>query len=208
MPFANVIFDNTVFNIAAQIASCDLIGLSGALLFQQILVPQQILSEMQQFPIQYDLKAGLKMQNYSNAIINNYQNLQLCTSLDIITFSLLKELAYIDVGEAEAIAQAQKRQVYAFFTDDELFINNLPASYQHIRCYPTLFLIILLDINNFLPDYKQTLIEFFSYKPLPQNKGKTYFRNLYTKGLQYYGLPLDKKKIADKTSFKQLGIDI
>ncbi len=208
MPFPNAIFDNTVFNIAAQISSCDLIALSGTFLFQQILVPQQILAEMQQFPAQYDMIAGAKMQKYTEFISKKRLSLELCVTYDPITLAFLATQNNIDKGEAEAIAQAQHRQIYVFFTDDEKFISNLPISYQHIRCYPTLFLIILLDINDLLPNYAQIIKEYFDYKPLPLKSGKTDFRNLYKQGLEYYSSRPDKKIISKKTSFKQLNINI
>lgn len=200
-----VIFDNTVFNISARIDICDIVQLSKNL-FYNMLVPEAIFYEIQQFPLGHEPRADAKMQLYARNILLRKAGLQLCTTYDVIVLANISTLKDVDRGEAEAIAQAEKRDVKYFFTDDEKCIKSLEGLYAHIKFVPTLFLICLLDIENYLIDYQKVIQEYFAYKPLPKKGGKKYFREIYAQALEYYGLPPDKKKINLKTSFKILGI--
>jgi predicted nucleic acid-binding protein len=208
MPSA--IFDNTVFNIAARIQSCDLIGLASNL-FQYMLVPQEIYEEMQRFPLGYEPEADRKIQNYIKQIKPFKTGLQLCTTYDPVVFAILKTKQGVDKGEAEAIAQAERRGVFLFFTDDQRCADALQAHYTHIRFVSTLHLISLLDIMQLIVDYKIVLQEYFAYKPLPRQvssrkKMLAKFRKEYEDALSYFSLPIDKKLISQKTSPKKLGI--
>jgi predicted nucleic acid-binding protein len=203
------IFDNTVFNIAARIQSCDLIELATNL-FEHIFVPQAIHIEMQSFPPNIEPLAQMRMQRYVSAVKAVKRGIQICTTVDIIVQSNIETVPNVDKGEAEAIAQAAKRNVRYFFTDDEKCKNALADSYSDINITfaPTIYLIALLDINNFLPDYAQVMREYFAYKPLPKKGGKAFFRQQYEAAMQFYSITYDKKIINKKTSFKALGISI
>jgi predicted nucleic acid-binding protein len=199
------IFDNTVFNIAARIESCDLIALATNL-FADILVPQAIFQEIQSFPTGYEPYADRRMQSYERAVLQKQNSLRLCTTYDIVELVMVQTIPNVDRGEAEAIAQAQKRFVKLFFTDDEKCISALQNRFLAVDFVSTLHLIALLDIQNFLPDYKEVVREYLVHKPLNRKTGKAKFRADYQKALHYFGLPNDKKLLNDKTSLKKLGL--
>lgn len=200
------IFDNTVFNITARIECCDLIQLSSNL-FSKILVPQAICTEIAAFPITAEPTVAHKMSNYLRLIDSNTAMIEKCTVFDSIVIGLLQTQKDVDSGEAEAIAQAQKRMIRLFFTDDERCINALSSAYSNINFLSTLHLICLLDTLGYLPDYKQTIREYMNYKPLPKGKkGAAFFRNQYVQALAYNGLNQNKKLISEKTSLKKLNL--
>jgi predicted nucleic acid-binding protein len=201
----NAVFDNTVFNIASRITSCDLINLA-LNHFSTILVPLKIHQEIQNFPRGIELNVENKMMYYARKITLDNKKLELCQTYDTIILALYKGLKNIDEGEAEAIAQAEKRQSRFFISDDEKCVEALKGKNLNIQIVSTLFLIALLDCLGLIPDYPRTIQEYMNYKPLPKKGGKTYFRNQYKMALQYLGLYPDKKLLSVKTSFKELGI--
>ncbi len=206
----DAILDNTVFNISARIHTCDLISLADNL-FNNILIPQAIASEIQSFPKGYELEAEQKMEYYFSRIRLGSKGLQLCTTYDSVVLSFIKDQQNVDNGEAEAIAQAQKRYIGLFFTDDDKCIRTLSPLYPNIRFVPTLYLIALLDVLGYLPNYDEVIREYFTYKPLPlQSKArkneKEKFRSAYKNAVLHFNLSISKKDISKKTSLKRLGL--
>lgn len=204
----SAIFDNTVFNIAARIQSCDLILLATNL-FEGILIPQEISSEINNFPTGKEFSVERRMQQYYKLILSEKHVLELCTTLDPVVFSVLSTQNGVHKGEAEAIAQAQKRSVFLFFTDDFDCILNVKPLYPNIRFVSTFFLIALLDIEGLLPDYQYVMKEFLAFRPLPSNTHRkklllSQWRLEYQAAMKHYSLQVDKKIISDKTSFKQI----
>lgn len=208
-----VIFDNTIFSNAARIHSCDLILLAKSL-FHTILVPNEVLNEIQQFPIGKEITTEKRMQTYADMILlPPNKGLQLCTSYDSLVLNFLKtqENEAVNKGETEAIAQAVNREIKFLFTDDEKCVQSIKESYNNIRFVSTLYLIALLDVSKLLTNYELTLQEFFLHNPLPQKskdrKDKMQkFRDEHIKALQHFSLPTDKKYISQKTSLKRMGI--
>lgn len=200
------IFDSTVFNIAARIRSCDLITLAFNL-FEYILVPQEVSIEVGKYtPKNHEIEVYRKMQSYLKQIRPDSRGLQLCTDYDPIIYGVVQSHKNIHLGEAEAIAQAQKRQVKFIFTDDKSCIKSLEGIYRQIDFGSTLFLMSMLDVQGYLPNYKETIYEYHKYKPIKNREDKEFFRSQYKKALHLYGLPDNKKKINEKTSLKKLGI--
>ncbi len=207
-----VIFDTTVFNIAARIKCCDLVELSCSFLFDKILVPQEITDEIGETiepnrGIIEEKDFERRMQTYFRDIQGSKKNLEFCTTYDTIDIAFLKTYKNIDKGEAAAVAQAQKRSVRLIFTDDLRFIDVLKEVKPNVICMETIRLIAMLDVAGILADYRQTIEEFLAYKPLPKNGGKKKFREEYEAALKYFGQPSNKKKLNEKTSFKALGLD-
>lgn len=198
------IFDNTVFSIAARIPHCDLIALAQNL-FSVILIPQEVFREMQQFP--HDADAQLFIQKQVRRVGLQSRGLQLCDAFDPVVLASLHGVKGVDKGEAEAVAQAEKRQVPRIFTDDKKCVKALAHLYPHLAFHSTFYLICRLDLAQLLPDYPAVFNDFLTYKPLPlkkadQKKAKSNLREDYAAAMRHLGLPADKKIIARKISFK------
>lgn len=198
----SAIFDNTVFNISARLLSIDLVQIA-ATLFDKIVVPSHILTEIQRFPTGCEPFVAQKMECYARQVGELFE---LCTTYDNITLAFIQTMPNVDLGEAEAIAQANKRNIRFFFTDDERCIHALKGKFSNIYFVSTLYLIALLDIHKYIHDYPTLIKEYNQYKSLKNKKHKKLFRDEYWRACSDLGIPISKKELSQKTSLKKLGV--
>jgi len=202
MALQSVIFDNTVFNFFAKINCVNLHRLMPSIISDSILVPSEILSEIEGLGIAHPQYQS-KVFYWTDQIRQNYF-FKHCTTYDSVVFDLVK--SKIDKGEADAVAQSQKTGVRLFITDDKSCLPFINENYNNIRTFSTFFLIALADIQGILPDYEKTIYEFhevISYASFNSKTKKTHKAKLryeYSEALRYLGISLDKKIVSKKTS--------
>ncbi|OFX59612.1 MAG: hypothetical protein A2046_05265 [Bacteroidetes bacterium GWA2_30_7] len=202
MALDSVIFDNTVFNYFLRLKTVNLELICRSLIKEKVLIPSQIVVEMERLA-QIEPQFLPKINKW---IELSYRKsfYQFCDTFDSIIFETVSKK--LDIGEAGAIAQAEKTRVRWFISDD---IKNLPfitQNYNNIRVYSIYFLICLADISGLLADYNVVIKEFLAIRKYSYFNSKTRkqfkasLRYEYTEALKLYGISYNKKLISRKTS--------
>lgn len=199
------IIDNTVFNFLVEIQSVDLENIIRSVISDYILVPGEVLVEMERrIPSAYPHYQPKILYLSEQTRRNNY--FKLCTSYDGFIYDEVKR--FIDKGEADAIAQSAKTGVRLFITDDKKCQPFISEKYSHIKLHSTLFLIMIADASRLITneDYNKAFAEYHqirgyhSFKSEKKRQHKAFLRKEYTSALQYLGFSHDKKLISQKTS--------
>ena len=206
MALETVIFDNTVFNYFLKIHSVNLERIVRSIIRDKVLIPSQIAVEMEQLG-----KKKLDFQSKINRWLDmSYRKsfYHYCDTFDSIVFDNVKK--ELDIGEAGAIAQAEKMRVSWFISDDIKNISFIEKNYSHIKQHSIFFLIALADVLELLPDYKSVLKDFLrvrGYKNFTSSKKrqlKALIRSDYIDALKLEGLNYNKKIVSQKTSLDRI----
>jgi predicted nucleic acid-binding protein len=194
-----VIFDNSVFGYFVEIKKVNLEIIVRNLIQEKVIIPSHIISEMEPLAIREP-----KIQKCINQAYKK-QFYHFCDTFDLITLDFLR--GKLDKGEASAIAQANKRQIPYFISDDIKNLTFLKENFSHIRQYSTYFLIALADVSGLLPNYEDVLAEFALLRCYDKFSAKTkkgfkiMLRNEYEAALQLkFGNNYNKKICYKKTS--------
>ncbi len=201
MALKSAIFDNTVFNFMARMNSINLYLLTKSLFQERVLVPSEILTEMELLSYRSHYKARIT-QWADN--IRSKRFYEMCNSYDPVVLEFARSI--IDKGEADAVAQSKKTGVSVFISDDFECLPFINQNHGYLRCYSTYFLLSLADVQDLLPNYEIVLSEYLSLlrysnmreKARKELKGRMRFE--YQEALKVYGLENDKKRISKKTS--------
>jgi predicted nucleic acid-binding protein len=124
-------------------------------IFRNLYISEAILAEFLNIPPKF----LQKRQEFADKIQISQGFFRLCNTYDSIVLGLLKTVKGVDEGEAESIAQASKRNIPVFLTDDRACSKYMAQAYPHIKCYNTLFVIALLDINDYLQNPEQVWVD-------------------------------------------------
>jgi len=195
------IIDNNVLANFFDIERIDLLNKCRNI-FEYILIPEEVKEEIEKYRKNNTIPS-LRV-NFLSKLNADYGFFRLCTTYDPITMMFLNTEKNIHKGEAEAIAQAFKRNIGILFTEDKACINYIEENYSYIRHYDTLFLIALLDLQGYLTfnEYKDVLKELKNIHGF----NVVMLRIAFIKAYQFLGLPLNKKNISQKTSFSKIGL--
>jgi len=190
------VIDNNVLANFFDIGRIDLLLLCRNI-FEYILIPEKVKSEIGNY--KNNNKLPVERERFISKLDTHHGFFRLCTTYDRITLMFLSTKKNIHQGEAEAIAQATKRNVNIFLTEDKDCIKFIDNQYNNLQHFDTLFLIALLDIQQYitLEEYKIAL------KQLKTKHGfnSKMLRISYTKAIRFLDIPLNKKIISNKTSF-------
>ena len=206
MALTQVIFDNTIFNYILKIQSVDFNILLRSIISDKILIPIQIIPEMESLA-NNEPQFRTRILKWIDQV-NRKSFFHICASYDSIIFDTIKRK--LDEGEAGAIAQAEKRGVYWFLSDDIKNIKFIKQNYGNIHQHSFFFLISLADILGLLPDYESVLIDFLEisrYNNRTENKKRNFKKHLrdeYIAALQMSGLHFNKKVVSQKTSISKI----
>jgi len=199
------IIDNTVFNLLVKIQSVDLENIIRSVISEYILVPSEVLIEMEQrIPHAYPEYQPRIMRLSEQTRANNY--FKLCTSYDGFIYDEVKR--FIDKGEADAIAQSAKTGVRLFITDDKECQLFILGKYSHIRLHSTFFIIMVADVSGLIrpEDYNNVFVEYHKiikyeqFKSTTKREHKAFLRKEYASALEYVGFRNNKRVISNKTS--------
>lgn len=189
------IIDNSVLAAFIDAGLIDLLE-NTRIIFRFFLVPEKVRSEF----LDVEPKFLLNRQRFNDLIGADGGFYRLCTTVDKIILGVAESFENIDAGEAEAIAQAQKRKVFLFFTDDQKCRDVIGKNFIWLRTMSTHSLIAALDIAGFLSDAPkvwQTIHSKlgFTHKQLKQAVENAFFLLEITP---------DKKIISEKSSWKRI----
>ena len=202
MALQSVIFDNTVFNHFARLKSIKLIPIIQNTIADKVIVPSEVLVELTNFRNEYP-EYNQKISSWINSISSS-RNFEHCSSYDSLVLDFARHS--IDKGEAEAVAQAQKRGLKFFITDEKKCIPFIKKNYPDIRTFSSFFLIAVADLHDLVSDYDETIIEYhkiLGYQNMTPKKKKEHkgiLRQEYKSAMSLFSLNIDKKIISVKTS--------
>ncbi len=192
------IVDTSFLIYSSQIKTAHLLrGLS--LIFEYLLIPQEVIRE---FTPTKNLPENQVRYKILSRLDPNQGFYRICPAIDYLVFDLLKTVPHVDPGEAEAIAQARKRQVMCIFTDDKKILKHLPEQFNDLRFYSTLTVVALLDLQQQLSDYHKCVEEVYMLRKFTSKE----FRKAYLQAASHLGIGLTKKRISEKTSLTKLGL--
>ncbi len=202
MALNRVIFDNTVFNYFLRIQSVNLDILCRSLIRDYVLIPTQIVAEMEQLAQKNPYYKSRINKWIDQSHSKNFYHY--CDTFSLVTLDILKKK--LDAGESGAIAQAEKTRVYWFISDDIKNTSFINENYPNIKVYTVFFLIAIADIAGLILDYNKLLKEFLEiikYDNFEKKKIKEFkklLREEYKAALELYGFRYNKKRISEKTS--------
>lgn len=189
------ILDNTVL---ANFIDSGLIAIFEKLrsIFNHFLIPVEVQNEFLKVPSRY----LAERQRFADNIAVDIGFYRLCNSFDPIVQGDLIARVGVDPGEAEAIAQAVRRNVWIFLTDDRRCSKFIASQYPFIRCYNSLFLIALLDTAGYIDEVNQV------WKDLNQriNLKSGDLREAYKAAHAFLSLAYDPKAISRKSRLKEI----
>jgi predicted nucleic acid-binding protein len=108
--------------------------------FSQIYIPQQVLTDFLNVSEPY----LHQRQRFANNIGTDVDFFRHCYSFDPIVLGLLQSEKGIHSGEAEAIAQAVRRDIPIILTDDVGCKKYVAQNKHSLRCFGTLFIAAIL----------------------------------------------------------------
>jgi predicted nucleic acid-binding protein len=187
------ILDNSVLANFIDSGHIDLL-LQTQTIFQYFLIPEKIRSEFINVTSEYrpEREHFADTFNYPNSFY------RLCTTFDSIILGIAQSL--VDPGEAEAIAQARKQNVYLFFTDDQNCREVIEEEFSWLRTMDTLSLIAMLDIAEVLPNAPDVWRSIYKMSGFDHNQLKQAVNNAFF----LIGIRPDKKMVSEKASWKRI----
>ncbi len=187
------VIDNSVLVSFIDSGQIDLLHQTQSI-FQYLLVPEKVRSEFLNVTSEY-LPLRERFADAFN-IPNSFY--RLCSTYDPILLGIAQTL--VDPGEAEAIAQARKRNVYLFFTDDQDCREVIEKEFSWLRTMGTSSLVAMLDLAGVLsnaPKVWRNLHKVSGFKH-PQLKVAV------TNAFFLLGIRPDKKLFSEKSSWKRI----
>jgi predicted nucleic acid-binding protein len=173
-----------------------------SLISDKVLIPSQIVVEMERLA---NNEPHFKSKITKWIDLSHRKSFyHYCDTFDSIVFDNVKRK--LDIGEAGAIAQAEKTRVFWFISDDTKNISFIKQNYSNIKQHSIFFLIALADVSGLLPDYEGLLIDilhirkYHEFTPEKRKRLKALIRNDYITALQLNGLNYNKKVVSQKTS--------
>lgn len=166
------------------------------LVFNYFLIPVEVENEFLKVPSRY----LAERQRFADKFRLDVGFYRLCNSFDPIVRGELVLIKDVDPGEADAIAQAVRRNVWLFLTDDRRCSRFITNQYPFIRCYNSLFLIALLDCLAYIDDIKQV---WQVMHPKMDFKSKD-LREAYLDAYAYLSMSPDSKIISKKSQLKKI----
>lgn len=158
--------------------------------FKYFLIPQEICREFLSVSPAY----LIARERFAQKLRIDQGFYRLCTTVDPIVMGLLQTQKGVDAGEAEAIAQAVKRNVMTFFTDDRRCEDYIRRHYSHIRCYNSLIIVAILDLLELLPDVKTCWKNLHKFRGFQQAD----VRAAYERAARDWDIKLDKPDLWQK----------
>ncbi|WP_323755852.1 MULTISPECIES: hypothetical protein [Roseivirga] len=167
------------------------------ILFDHILLPKEIIKEFT--PKENRPENNARHQILGRIEINQgfYRH---CTSLDHIIYKELINEKTIDAGEAEVISQSQHRGIRFILMDEKRALKNLSEKFSHIHFYNTITILAVLELQGFLPNYRDCIIGLHSIRKFSSKD----LRDAFLKGMNYTQRNLSKKELSEKTSLKKI----
>jgi len=194
------IIDNNVLANFFDIERVDLLNLCRNI-FDYILIPERVKIESENY-------CNGELPEVRKRFLSNIDTMhgffRLCTTYDPLILTFIKTEKNIHLGEAEAIAQALKRSVSIFITEDKACINYLTHNYNFIRIFDTLFVVAVLNLQQYVSDedYDKVLIELKKKHGYNSKMLRTAYLNAY----RFLDLALNKKNFSRKISFSKIGL--
>jgi predicted nucleic acid-binding protein len=204
MALEKVIFDSTVFNYFLRIQTVNFEIIIRSLIRDKVLIPSQIVIEMEHLA-RNEPHFKSKIAKWIDLSHRN-SFYHYCDTFDSIVFdSLIRRL---DFGEAGAIAQAEKTNVFWFISDDIKNYSFVNQNFSHIRQHTIFFLVALADVSGLLQkyEYERVLIDILyirkykEFTPGKKKKIKAMIRSEYNAAIKLKGLHYYKKLVSQKTS--------
>ncbi len=200
------VIDNMILAYFADMQRMDVLEKS-RFLFHFLLIPERVKNEFASFvpnnrPIEREqLLESMSIDSGFFRLCTTYDPIVKGFAQDIIKkYSKGKKKHETNEGEAEAIAQAEKRNVFMIFTEDEPCRLAIDSEFRHLKCYNSLFLIGLLELNGLLTDYKDLIKAFYKRKPFKSSE----LRFAILKATEFLGLNPKEKSIKEKYGLKKL----
>lgn len=189
------IIDNTVL-VNLIDSGLDDILIKSYTIFSNLFIPETILQEFLNVPEPF----LASRQRFADRILFDRGFFRRCNTFDVIVLGELQTERGVDQGEAEAIAQAVRRGISLFLTDDARCRKYVETKRPYLLCRDTPFLIALLDLNQFLLQPND------SWKRLYQrHKFKSSdLRISYQNACNFIGMTPSRKFLSHKSNLKRI----
>lgn len=167
--------------------------------FGHFLIPLKVKEEFLNVDNAYLPQRLNFLQNVTSETEGFYR---LCTTYDLITLGIAQSLVSsgLDSGEAEAIAQARKRNVKFFLTDDKDCTEIIKREFGWLLPMRTFALIAMLEIHGLIPNAVETWRFFHSKVGFTHEQLKQAVRDAFS----ILGVRPDKTIFSELTSWKRI----
>lgn len=189
------IVDNTVLANLTDAGLYDFLNKTRTL-FEHLYIPEKILEEFLDVPQPY---LAIR-QRFADGILFDRGFFRRCNTFDPIVLGILKTEQDVDAGEAEAIAQAVKRNITLLLTDDVECRIYVQQNRPYITCHNTAFLVALLDVNKFIPEPEQAWKKLYNRHKFKASD----LRDAYFEAYRFLGITPDGKILSEKSSLKRI----
>lgn len=189
------ILDNTVLANLIDAGLGDLLDKSH-ILFENFYVPEKIMEEFLGVVEPY---LSVR-QRFADGISFDRGFFRRCNTFDPIVLGVLQTESGVDPGEAEAIAQAVRRNITLLLTDDIDCQTYVRQHRPYIQCRSTTFLVALLDVNEFLPQPNQTWKKLYDHHKFKSS----HLREAYNAAFKFIGTAPNRKFLSQKCSLKRI----
>lgn len=166
-------------------------------LFSQIHIPQQVRKE-------YEVQISKEPDRVwvLERLRPNEGFYSACDRYDTISLTVIKGIKGIDAGEAEAVAQYRNVNSSYILSDDHRFKKAILSFDPRIKVLSTLHIIAMLDIRQLIVNVDEIIKSLYSVHPFSSNN----LRKAYKDSANELGIPVSKKILNAKCSFKRLGL--
>ena len=196
-PFSIVIDNDALVNLT-RVDKDHRIFNSLSLVFSKIHVPTEIFKEYEIGENHYPERNWLiRTLGYST-----HPLWQKCTDYDSLVLDLYRTTPGIDKGEAAALAQFRKIGARFIVSDDRTFARSILELDKTIKVISSLHVLCWLDLHNYLSSWDGCLKSYHSQAKINSKR----LRECYELAASSFGIPVDKKRLSQKTSLKGLGI--
>lgn len=189
------IVDNTVLANLIDAGLSDLLDKS-RIVFANFYIPDTVLEEFLHVPEPY----FAVRQRFADRIIYDRGFFRRCNTFDSIVLGILQTEPGVDLGEAEAIAQAVRRNITLMLTDDADCQKYIKQKHPYLQCHSTVFLVALLDLNGFLPQPDHNWKRLYRHHKFNSSR----LREAYTNAFSFIGVTPDQKILSRKSSMKRI----
>ncbi len=166
-------------------------------LFRQIHIPQQVRKE---YAVQISKEPDRVW--VLERLRPNEGFYSACDRYDVVSLTVVKGLKGIDAGEAEAVAQHIKVNSSYILSDDHRFRKAILSFDPRIKVLSTLHIIAMLDISQSIVNIDGVIKSLYAVHSFSSNN----LRKAYMDSANELGIPVSKKTLNAKCSFKRLGL--